>query len=175
MEDYFGSQLKIIASKRTRGRERRKNQIAKSDQHKDITIYFSRFGSNEPTPRWGVHVGQVSFNPFPLSNGHLGRLSASSWSRGSHRPCKDHHTLRWILLALQVNENFRRRGRKHDQENQATRATRKHNVTLSNFSHKALITNDHNHDSSTSRIFGALSVSLSGVLALVLNVNEWNA
>jgi hypothetical protein len=51
MEDYFGSQLKIIASKRTRGRERRKNQIAKSDQHKDITIYFSRFGSNEPTPR----------------------------------------------------------------------------------------------------------------------------
>jgi hypothetical protein len=32
-----------------------------------------------------------------------------------------------------------------------------------------LITNDHNHDSSTWRIFGALSVSLSGVLALVLN------
>jgi hypothetical protein len=29
---------------------------------------------------------------------------------------------------------------------------------LSNISHKALITNDHNHDSSTRRIFGALSV-----------------
>jgi hypothetical protein len=65
------------------------------------------------------------------------------------------------LLSLQVNENLR--------------ATRKHNVTLSNISHKALITNDHNHDSSTWRIFGALNVYLSEVLALVLNVNEWNA
>jgi hypothetical protein len=79
------------------------------------------------------------------------------------------------LLALQINENFRSRGRKHDQENQATRVTRKHNVTLLDISHNALITNDHSHDSSTWRIFGALSVSLSGVLALVLNVSEWNS
>jgi hypothetical protein len=34
-----------------------------------------RFGSNEPSPRWGGHKDRVSFNPFPLSNGHLDRVS----------------------------------------------------------------------------------------------------
>jgi hypothetical protein len=41
-------------------------------------ICFPSFGSKEPTPRLGGYVGRVSFNPFPLSNGHIDRLSASS-------------------------------------------------------------------------------------------------
>jgi hypothetical protein len=51
----FGSQLKMIASKRTRERERgereRKKQITNSNQCKHMTICFMRFGSKEPTPR----------------------------------------------------------------------------------------------------------------------------
>jgi hypothetical protein len=79
------------------------------------------------------------------------------------------------LLALQFNENL------EGEEESAIKKTKqqeqqvKHKISLSNISHKALITNDHNHDSSTWRIFGALSVPFSGVLALLLNVNEWNA
>jgi hypothetical protein len=34
-----------------------------------------RFGSKEPSPCWGGHKDQVSFNPFPLSNGHIDRVS----------------------------------------------------------------------------------------------------
>jgi hypothetical protein len=30
-----------------------------------------RFGSKEPSPRWGGHKDRVYFNPFPLLNGHL--------------------------------------------------------------------------------------------------------
>jgi hypothetical protein len=34
-----------------------------------------RFGSKEPSPCWGGHKDRVSFNPFPLSNGQLDRVS----------------------------------------------------------------------------------------------------
>jgi hypothetical protein len=34
-----------------------------------------RFGSKEPNPHWGGHKDRVSFNPFPLSNGHLDWVS----------------------------------------------------------------------------------------------------
>jgi hypothetical protein len=34
-----------------------------------------RFGSKEPNPHWGGHKEWVSFNPFPLSNGHLDQAS----------------------------------------------------------------------------------------------------
>jgi hypothetical protein len=52
-----------------------------------------RFGSCKPTPRWGGPQDRVSFNPFPLSNGHLDRVSFSSQSIGTQSPHKDHHTI----------------------------------------------------------------------------------
>jgi hypothetical protein len=33
------------------------------------------FGSKEPNLRCGGHKDRASFNPFPLSNGHLDRVS----------------------------------------------------------------------------------------------------
>jgi hypothetical protein len=45
-----------------------------------------RFGSCNPTPRWGGHKDRVSFNPFPLSNGHLDRVSLSLQSNGTLSP-----------------------------------------------------------------------------------------
>ena len=53
----------------------------------------ARFGSCKPTPRWGGHKYRVSFNPFPLSNGHLDRVSFSSQSNRTQSPRKDHHTI----------------------------------------------------------------------------------
>jgi hypothetical protein len=45
-----------------------------------------RFGSCKPTLRWGGHKDRVSFNPFPLSNGHLDRVSLSLQSNGTLSP-----------------------------------------------------------------------------------------
>jgi hypothetical protein len=45
-----------------------------------------RFGSCKPTPRWGGHKDRVSFNHFPLSNGHLDRVSLSLQSNGTLSP-----------------------------------------------------------------------------------------
>jgi hypothetical protein len=52
-----------------------------------------RFGSKEPSPRWGGHKDRISFNPFPLSNGHLDRVSFLLNQLGYLDPHKDHHTL----------------------------------------------------------------------------------
>jgi hypothetical protein len=41
--------------------------------------------------RWSQD--RVSFNPFPLLNGHLDRVSFSSQSIGTLSPHKDHHTI----------------------------------------------------------------------------------
>jgi hypothetical protein len=45
-----------------------------------------RFGSCKPTPCWGCHKDRVSFNHFPLSNGHLDRVSLSLQSNGTLSP-----------------------------------------------------------------------------------------
>jgi hypothetical protein len=45
-----------------------------------------RFGSCKPTPRWGGHKDRVSFNHFPLSNGHLDRVGLSLQSNGTLSP-----------------------------------------------------------------------------------------
>jgi hypothetical protein len=60
-----------------------------------MTQWFvlSRFGSCKLTPRWGGNKDRVSFNPFPLSNDHLDRVSFSSQSNGTLSPHKDHHTI----------------------------------------------------------------------------------
>jgi hypothetical protein len=51
------------------------------------------FGSLKPTPRWGGHKDQVSFNPFPLSNSPSDRVSFSSQSNETRSSRKDHHTI----------------------------------------------------------------------------------
>jgi hypothetical protein len=38
-------------------------------------ICLLRFGTKEPSPHWGGHKDRVYFNPFPLSNVHLDRVS----------------------------------------------------------------------------------------------------
>jgi hypothetical protein len=47
--DNFESKLKKIASKRTKERGGRENQIVMSDQHKDTIICFPKFNSGEFT------------------------------------------------------------------------------------------------------------------------------
>jgi hypothetical protein len=71
-----------------------------------------RFGSNEPSPRWGGHKDRVSFNPFPLSNGHLDWVSFLLNSHGSLRPRKDHHTIGVSCLAYKTLGNKNEEGRK---------------------------------------------------------------
>jgi hypothetical protein len=85
-----------------------------------MTLWFvlPRSGSCKPTSRWGGHKDRVTFNPFPLSNGHLDRVSFSSQSNGTLSPHKDHHTIgvsclgynwvgikkEWRRKAIQVQE-----------------------------------------------------------------------
>ena len=61
---------------------------------------------------------------------------------------------------------------KHDCKSQATRATNISQITLSL---KSLITNDHLSKLWNLERLEALIVSLNGLLALVLNVEDWNA
>jgi hypothetical protein len=63
-------------------------------------------------------------------------------------------------------------GRKHDCKSQATRAT---NNTRNTLSLKSLITNDHLSQLWNLERLEALIVTWNGLLALVLNVEGWNA
>jgi hypothetical protein len=101
--DNFGSKLKIIVSKRTRERGERKKQITESDKCKCTTICFSRFHPKECTPRWGLHKGLISFNPFPLSNNHGDRLSFLHYLKDT-KSRKDLHTKYSESLALLYNQ-----------------------------------------------------------------------
>jgi hypothetical protein len=81
-----------------------------------------RFGSKEPSPRWGGHKEWVSFNPFPLSNGHLDRVSFLLNQTGHLDPTRT--TTQLVSLVL-ITSVLRTRMRKK-KANQATRATKKH-------------------------------------------------
>jgi hypothetical protein len=52
----------------------------------DTWFVLPRFGSCKPTPHWGGHKDRVFFNHFPLSNGHLDRVSLSLQSNGTLSP-----------------------------------------------------------------------------------------
>jgi hypothetical protein len=92
------------------------------------------------------------FQPFPSLKRSLRPVECSSQSRGTLRPRKDHHTLRFLLLALQLRNNWddneKEHGRKHQAKNQQEN-TRSHSTRVS---HKALITNDHYVNYGTWRI-----------------------
>jgi hypothetical protein len=79
---------------------------------KRVTWWFvlPRFGSCKPSPRWGGHKDRVSFNPFPLSNGHLDWVSFLLNQTGHLDPYKDHHNL--VSLALITNVLRTRMGKK---------------------------------------------------------------
>jgi hypothetical protein len=91
---------------------------------KRMTWWFvlPRFGSKEPNPRWRGHKDRVSFNPFPLSNGHLDWVSFLHNQMGHLDPTRT--TTHLVSLSL-ITSVLRTRMRKK-KANQATRATRKH-------------------------------------------------
>jgi hypothetical protein len=86
-----------------------------------------RFGSKEPSPRWGGHKVRVSFNPFPLSNGHLDRVSFLLNQNGSLRPRKNHHTLGVSCFDYKSLGNKNEEGRKRSKQQER----KEHEQTLS--------------------------------------------
>jgi hypothetical protein len=79
----------------------------------------------------------------------------------------------WCLLPwLQLSCFARKNERKHDCKSQATRAANNTRIFLSL---KLLITNDHLSQFWNLERLEALNVSWNGLLALVLNVEGWNA
>jgi hypothetical protein len=79
-----------------------------------------------------------------------------------------------LITSHLENKNGNRR--KHDCKSQATRATNSTQITLSlSLSLKPLITNDHSSQLWNLERLEALIVSWNGMLALVLNVEGWNA
>jgi hypothetical protein len=77
-----------------------------------------------------------------------------------------------LITSHLENKNGNRR--KHDCKSQATRATNNTRISLS-LSLKSLITNDHLSQLWNLERLEALIVSWNGLLALVLNVEDWNA
>jgi hypothetical protein len=83
-----------------------------------------RFGSKEPSPRWGGHKDRVSFNPFTLSNSHLDWVSFLPWFLGSLRPRKDHHTIGvscFAYKALRIRMRKRKKPTKQQEQQRNTR------------------------------------------------------
>jgi hypothetical protein len=77
-----------------------------------------------------------------------------------------------LALITSYLENKNGNRRKHDCKSQATRATNNTRIT---FSLKSLITNDHLSQLWNLERLEALIVSWNGLLALVLNFEDWNA
>jgi hypothetical protein len=77
-----------------------------------------------------------------------------------------------LALITSVLRTRKRKKKARLQKAQATRATNNTQITLSL---KSLITNDHLSQLWNLERLKALIVSLNGLLALVLNVKDWNA
>jgi hypothetical protein len=97
----------------------------KSRQMKRMTQWFvlPRFGSWEPTPRWGGHKDWVSFNPFPLSNGHLDQVSFLLNQMGHLDPTRT--TTNLVSLALITSAWRTRMGKKKAIQEQHSKNTSK--------------------------------------------------
>jgi hypothetical protein len=61
-------------------------------------------------------VTKTGSQPFPLSNGHLDRVSFLLNSHGSLRPRKDHHTIGVSCLAYKTFWNKNEEGRKRSKQ-----------------------------------------------------------
>jgi hypothetical protein len=132
-----------------------------------------RFGSWEPSPRWGGHKYRVSFNLFPLSNGHLDRVSFLLNQTGHLDPTRI--TTHLVSLALITSHLRIRMGIEESTIAKAKRQERQITHESLSLSLKSLITNDHLSQLWNLERFEALTVSWNGLLALVLNVRDWSA
>jgi hypothetical protein len=91
----FKAQLQVGVSVRNKSESEREGENKSTKEIERMTRWFvlPRFGSKEPSPRWGGHKDRVSSNPFPLSNGHLDRVSFLLNQMGHLDPHKDHYKL----------------------------------------------------------------------------------
>jgi hypothetical protein len=112
------------------------------------------------------------FQPFPSLKRSLGPSELLLLNQtGTNFPART--TTQLVSLALVTIELFARKNkRKHDCKSQATRAANNTRIFLSL---KSLITNDHLSQLWNLERLEALNVSWNGLLALVLNVEGWNA
>jgi hypothetical protein len=140
-----------------------------------VTRWFvlPRFGSCKPSPRWGGHKDRVSFNSFPLSNGHLDRMSFLLNQTGHLDPSQGPPQLDVFCFDYKWLEN-----KKEEEESTIAKAKQQERqISHGSLSRslKSLITNDHLSQLWNLERLEALIVSLNGLLALVLNVDDWNA
>jgi hypothetical protein len=112
------------------------------------------------------------FQLFPSLKQSLGPSELSLLNQtGTNFPARI--TTQLVSLALVTIELIARKiERKHDCKSQATRAADNTRIFLSL---KSLITNDHLSQLWNLKRLEALNVSLNELLALVLNVEGWNA
>jgi hypothetical protein len=92
----------------------RENKSTKKWSRWTRWFVLPRFGSKEFNPRWGGHKDRVTFNPFPLSNGHLDWVSFLLNQTGHIDPART--TTHLVSLAL-ITSHWRIRigtRRKHD-------------------------------------------------------------
>jgi hypothetical protein len=138
----------------------------------DTRICFTevRFSQTYSPLRWSQRPGL--FQPFPSLKWSLGPNELLLLNpTGTSFPART--TTQLVSLALITIELISRKiERKHDCKNQATRATNSTRIFLSL---KLLITNDHLSQLWNLERLEALNVSWNGLLALVLNVEGWNA
>jgi hypothetical protein len=87
-----------------------------------------RFGSKEPSPRWGGHKDRVSFNPFPLSNGHLDRVSFLLNQTGHLDPARTTTHLGVSCFGYKSLGNKNEEGRKRSKQQERKR-TRTHTLS----------------------------------------------
>jgi hypothetical protein len=111
----------INTSKETLERENKSNE-----NQSEWTRWFvlPRFGSKEPSPSWGGHKDRVYFNPFPLSNGHLDRVSLFLNLTGHLDPAR---TTTHLGVSCFVYKSLENKKEKEKRSIQATRATKEHN------------------------------------------------
>ena len=138
----------------------------------DTRICFTevRFSQTYSPLRWSQRPGL--FQPFPSLKRSLGPNELLLLNQtGTNFPART--TTHLVSLALVTIELIARKiERKHDCKSQAKRAANNTRIFLSL---KLLITNDHLSQLWNLERLEALNVSWNGLLALVLNVEGWNA
>jgi hypothetical protein len=89
---------------------------------------LTRFASKEPSPRWGGHKDWVSLNPFPLSNGHLDRVSFLLNQTGHLDPARTTTHLGVSCFDYKSLWNKNEEGRKRSKQQERKR-TRTHTLS----------------------------------------------
>jgi hypothetical protein len=119
--------------------------------------------------RWSQRPGL--FQPFPSLKRSLDRVSFLLHQMGHLDPYKDHHNLVSLVLITSVL-----RIRMGIEESMIAKAKQQERqITHGSLCLKSLITNDHLSQLWNLERLEALIVSWNGLLALVLNVEGWNA